>query len=108
MPEQATSERIAMLNVLWFKGDRGQQRYAEYVKAARPFIEAVGGQIMEAFSPNRVLIGEFDADLVFFVEYPNWAAFKQFSQDTGYREKALPIREQAIEKSLLIRCSPQA
>lgn len=92
-----------MLNAIWFKPEGGDQRYREYLKAATPLINGVGGRRLKSFSPDRELIGEFDADLVFFVEYPDWKAFKQFANSPEYHQIAY-IREEAVEKSLLIRC----
>jgi len=68
-----SDEKVFMLNALWFKEDGGSETYEEYIKLASPFIAAVGGKKLDAFQPERAIIGEFDADLVFFIEYPNWA-----------------------------------
>lgn len=101
------TDKIVMLNALWFKADGGRERYAEYAKAAAPYVKAVGGKSLPAYKPDRAVIGEFDADLVFFVEYPSWEAFKTFLWNEEYRKNAMPLREGAIEKSLLIRCQPE-
>jgi uncharacterized protein (DUF1330 family) len=101
-----TEQAIVMLNALWFKAEGGKELYAQYLEAATPFIEAVGGRKLPSYMPDRSVIGEFDADLVFFVEYPSWDAFKTFLWNEEYRERAVPLREAAIEKSLLIRCQP--
>lgn len=96
-------QRVYMLNALWFKPDGGEQRYRAYLKAVAPLIEAVGGRRLKSFVPDRALIGEFDADLVFFVEYPNWDAFKQFANSPEYHKIAYIFTE-AVDNSLLIRC----
>ncbi len=101
-----SDQPIVMLNALWFKKDGGRELYAKYLAAAKPYIEAVGGEKMQSYAPDRALIGEFDADLVFFVKYPSWDAFKQFAFGEEYQQNAVPLREAAIEKSLLIRCQP--
>lgn len=101
--EQVEDERVYMLNALWFKADDGEKRYRDYWKLAMPMIEAVGGRKLKSFVPDRALIGEFDADLVFFVEYPNWAAFKQFANSPEYHKIAY-IRNESLSNSLLIRC----
>ena len=101
-----SDQSIVMFNALWFKQDGGRELYAKYIDAAKPFIEAVGGKKLDDYEPDRAVIGEFDADLVFFVQYPSWKAFKQFMWNDDYREQAVPLREAAIEKSLLIRCQP--
>lgn len=103
MPEQ----KIYMFNALWFKPDGGREKYKEYLKATAPILARYGGRpITPSLKPDMGLIGEFDADLIFVVEYPSWETFKTFTQDPEYQAKALPLREAAITKSLLIRCQP--
>ncbi len=92
-----------MLNAVWFKQDGGETRYREYMRLVAPLIAEVGGRKLKSFVPGRELIGEFDADLVFFVEYPNWQAFKDVANSAEYHKFAY-IREEAVEKQLLIRC----
>lgn len=96
-------ERVYMLNALWYKPDGGEDRYREYLKHAMPLIEAVGGRKLKGFVPGRALIGEFDADLVFFTEYPSWKAYKKFANSSEYHKIAY-IRTEALTNCLLIRC----
>jgi uncharacterized protein (DUF1330 family) len=101
-----SEEKIYMLNALWFQPGDGARKYREYLKAAAPYLRAVGGRMHSAlYAPQAAIIGEFDADLVFFVEYPSLAAFEKMARDPGYQAQALPLREAAIRKSLLIRCA---
>jgi uncharacterized protein (DUF1330 family) len=101
---KATAEqRFFMLNALWFKEDGGAEKYQEYLKAAGPFVAKHGGKTDRAYIPETSLIGKFDADLVFFVEWPNQKAFADFVQDSGY-QAIRHLREEAIRDSLLIRC----
>jgi len=97
------TDKIYMLNALWFKQDGGEARYHEYIKAIEPLVSAAGGRKLRSLVPTRGLIGDFDADLMFFVEYPDWDAFKKFANSADYHQVA-HMREEAIEKSLLIRC----
>ena len=98
-------EKIYMLNALWFKPDGGAEKYMEYLKAATPFVEKYGGRkATPGYAPDKAVIGEFDADLVFLVEYPSWGAFKKMIADPEYLARAVPLREAAVAKSLLIRC----
>ena len=101
-----SDQSIVMLNALWFKPEGGRELYKQYLETALPFIHAVGGEKLESYEPDRALIGEFDADLVFFIRYPSWEAFKQFLWNEEYQATAVPIREAAISHSLLIRCRP--
>lgn len=97
-------EKVYMLNALWFKPNGGEARYREYMKAAAPLIKKAGGRKLKSFVPNRAVIGEFDADLIFFIEYPDWDAFKGFANSADYHKLAY-LREEALDNSLLIRCA---
>ncbi len=96
---------VYMLNALWFKPDGGEQRYRQYLAAAQQVIEAldIGARALERFVPETMLIGHWDPDLLFVVEYPNRAAFDRLVNSEDYRAIA-HLREQALEKSLLIQC----
>ena len=96
-------EKVYMLNVLWFKKDGGAEKYLEYAAAAGPFVQALGGRLLESYRPEAALIGEWDPDQLFVVEWPSWEAFQKLPQDPGYQAIA-HLREEAIENSLLIRC----
>jgi uncharacterized protein (DUF1330 family) len=96
------SEPFYMFNALWFREDGGAQRYSEYLQAAGPFVSKHGGTANESYVPEQALIGEFDADLVFLVEWPSEEAFSNMVQDPGYQAIA-HLREEAIVNSLLIR-----
>lgn len=96
-------ERVYMLNVLWFKEDGGAEKYAEYIEATAPFAAKHGGKTTSAYIPEVAIIGEFDADLFFVVEWPNNEAFLGLVQDPDY-QKISHLREEAIRDSLLIRC----
>ena len=96
------SEPFYMFNALWFKEDGGAQKYSEYLQAAGPFVAKHGGKAGDTYVPEQALVGEFDADLVFIVEWPNQEAFNSLIQDPGYQAIA-HLREEAIVNSLLIR-----
>ncbi len=97
-------DRIYMLNALWFEGKDGAARYAEYAAAAAPFVAKFGGRVVGGgYAPDVALIGEWDPDLFFIVEWPSWEAFLRMPQDEGYRAIA-PLREHGLRKSLLLRC----
>ena len=98
--------KIYILNALWFKADGGAERYAEYGVAVGPIVAKYGGRIDgRSYVPRQNLIGEFDADLVFFVEWPSLEAFQTFAQDPDL-PTASAIRSDSITKSLLIQCDP--
>lgn len=92
-----------MFNALWLKPEGGRESYRRYLALAGPVLRRFGGRLVAGGEPRQAVIGQFDADLVFFVEYPSWRAFQEMIADPEYRQ-ALPLRENAITKSLLIRC----
>ena len=92
-----------MLNALWFKEDGGAARYAEYAAAAAPFVEGLGGKLIESYTPVSALIGEWAPDLFFVVEWPDWESFSRLLSNPGYQEIA-HLREESLRDSLLIRC----
>ena len=91
-----------MFNALWFKAAGGAAKYTEYLQAAGPFVAKHGGKSDASYQPEQAIIGEFDADLVFMVEWPNTEAFTSLIQDPGYQEIS-HLRDEAIDNSLLIR-----
>lgn len=103
--EKDASEKFYMLNALWFKEDGGAEKYRAYIQAAGPIVAKHGGKGQDAYHPSEAIIGQFDADIVFFVGWPSWEVFEKFLADPEY-VKIQHLREEAITKSLLIRCEP--
>jgi len=101
-PSAVVEESFFMFNALWFNEEGGAAKYAEYLQAAGPFVAKHGGKTDASYSPAQALIGEFDADLVFLIEWPNFAAFTSLIQDPGYQAIS-HLRTEAIRDSLLIR-----
>lgn len=99
------SEAVYMLNALWLKADGGREKYLAYGAAARPLLKKAGAQVMENYTPEKSLIGEFDPDVFFLVRYPSKAAFDEMVSSKEY-QSILHLREEAIDNSLLIRCKP--
>ena len=97
------STKIYMLNAFWFKEDGGEALYKEYMQEALPLIHDVGGKKLRSVVPVRTLVGEFDADLVYFIEFPSWEAYKGFANSAPYHKIAYKLRE-AVDKSLVVRC----
>jgi uncharacterized protein (DUF1330 family) len=104
MSTMADDDKMYMLNALWYKPDGGAAKYQEYLDAALPHVKRYGGRLTDSYHPDESLIGEFDADLVFFVEWPSQKSFDKFRLDPDVKKTKL-LREAAIRDSLLIRCS---
>jgi uncharacterized protein (DUF1330 family) len=90
---------VVMLNLLAFRPDGGQERYAEYAAAVAPLLERVGGRVVFAGAPAPALLGEGSWDLVALVEYPSRNAFlemvgsKEYDAISGLRSEALARSE---------------
>jgi uncharacterized protein (DUF1330 family) len=67
-------------------------------------VEALGGRRVDGFAPVQSLIGDRDPDLFFIVEWPDWDTFVKLGQSEDY-QKIAHLREEGLEKSLLIRCA---
>ncbi len=109
MPDESTQDKpkpadpVYMLNVLWMKPDGGGAKYREYLRAAAPILKRYAGKMLDSLVPEQAIIGSFDADLVFTVQWPSWSVFEQFVTDPEY-EAIRHLREEAIRDSLLVRC----
>lgn len=99
------SEPIFMLNALWLKKNGGKEKYLEYAKAIKPLLEKAGAKVGDNYSAEAAIYGDFDADLIFFVEYPSQRHFEAMATSEAY-QKIAHLREEAIDNSLLIRCKP--
>lgn len=99
------SEAIYMLNALWFNTDGGKEKYLAYGAAAAPLTEKAGAKIQDGlYTPEQALIGDWNPDLFFIVKYPSKEAFDTMINSPEYAE-IKHLREEALEKSLLIRCN---
>jgi uncharacterized protein (DUF1330 family) len=75
---------VVMLNLLRFRPEGGQERYAEYGAAVAPLLERVGGRIVFAGAPAAPLLGDDSWDLVALVEYPTRQAFLDMISSPDY------------------------
>lgn len=89
------SEPVVMLNLLAFRPQGGEERYAEYGAVVAPLLEKVGGRIVFVGRPAHVLLGEGSWDMVALVEYPTRQAFldmigsEEYQAITHLRTEAL-------------------
>jgi uncharacterized protein (DUF1330 family) len=98
---------VVMLNLLRFRPEGGQERYAEYGAAVAPLLEKVGGRIVFAGEPSAPLLGEEGWDLVALVEYPSRQAFLEMVSSPGY-EAIGHLRTEALTTGELHPMSPAA
>lgn len=101
-------DRIFMFNALWLKPEGGAEQYKKYLAATYQVIQEldIGAKMLDQYIPQDVILGaemNWQPDLFFVVEYPNQAAFDRLVTSDAFQE-VKPLREAAIEKSLLVRC----
>jgi uncharacterized protein (DUF1330 family) len=106
---------IVMVNLLRFRaradgidaadGISGLEAYARYGTAVQPFLERVGGEVLQALGAEVVMVGpaEPEWDMVFAVRYPSKAAFMEMIREPGYLE-VHGHRAAALADSRLIAC----
>lgn len=100
---------IQMLNLLKYKDYveetklSGEDQYAEYMKAAFPFLQNSKSRVIYQGKPNFAFIGpkETEWDKIIIVEYDSIADFISMISQDGYPAQ---VRRMAIEDSRLILC----
>jgi uncharacterized protein (DUF1330 family) len=98
---------VVMLNLLRFRPDGGQERYAEYATAVAPLLEGVGGRIVFAGETAAPLLGEERWDLVALVEYPTRQAFLEMVSSPEY-DAIGHLRTEALKRGELHPMDPAA
>jgi uncharacterized protein (DUF1330 family) len=106
---------VVMLNLLRLKeradgideGLSGREAYRRYADATAPFLEKVGGRVLNAVDARQVVIGPAEAewDMALLVEYPTPGRFLEMAGDPEYL-KAHEHRDAALADSRLIACRP--
>lgn len=108
-----SGEPIVMLNLLRFKdeadgidaGVSGAEAYMRYGAAVVPFLEAVGGRLLQAVETKQSVIGPEapEWDMVLLVEYPSRQAFLTMATDPEYL-KIHAHRDAGLADSRLVVC----
>lgn len=110
--KSASEKSVVMLNMVKYKahvsetGLTGKESYREYMKQATPFFLKAKAEIVFYGSPKHMLIGPEDDDLwddVLIVKYNSVSDFMTMIMTKGYPSD---LREQALEDSRLIHCTP--
>jgi uncharacterized protein (DUF1330 family) len=87
---------VVMLNLLRFKPDGGQKRYAEYGAAVTPLLEKAGARVVFLGESALPLLGEGRWDSVLLVEYPTGQAFLEMIASAEYQAIG-HLRTEALE-----------
>jgi uncharacterized protein (DUF1330 family) len=100
---------VVMLNLLRFAEDGGRERYAAYLKLARPILARFGARILLGGEGLPVLTtgDESGWDAVVLVEYPRRSAFKAMVDDADYQQ-AFQVGSSALADIVLQPLRPRA
>lgn len=91
---------VYMLNLLEFRPEGGDERYAEYGESVAPLLARAGGKPIFAGRPSESLIGEGDWDLMVLVSYPTRQAFLDMVSSPEY-QAIEHLRTEALTRSEL-------
>lgn len=69
---------------------------AKYLEATGPLLERAGGQIVQRFNVNQVVVGNRPAKSVIIVEYPSMEAVDMVFQSDEYKQ-IIPYRDKAFK-----------
>lgn len=105
LANRAAEGPVTMLNLLAFKPDGGEERYAEYGAAVLPLLEAVGGRVVFQGTAAPAVLGAESWDLVLLVEYPSRGAFLEMIQSPEYQAIA-HLRTEALDRGELHPLDP--
>ena len=87
---------VVMLNLLRFKPNGGQERYAEYGKAVTPLLEKAGARVVFLGEAALPLLGDGRWDSVLLVEYTTRQAFLEMIASAEYQAIG-HLRTEALE-----------
>ena len=97
---------VVMLNLLRF-AEGGRAHYAEYARAAAPFLEKAGASVVYAGSGATALVADDGQawDAVLLVRYPSRAAFSAMVADPEY-QRITQLRASALHEAVLQATAP--
>ena len=92
---------VVMLNLLRYKEDGGQ-KYEEYARRIRPFLDDIGAEVVFVGDLSTVVVApkEHQWDAVLLVRYPSRQAFSSMVADPNYQE-ITGLRTESLEDAVL-------
>lgn len=92
---------VVMLNLLKF-GDGGRASYGEYADGVRPFLAAVGAEVVYLGDCSTTLVAPtgHDYDAILLVRYPSRSAFCEMVANPEYQQ-ITHLRSQALDAAVL-------
>ena len=116
-PDDATLQRlldearpgpIHLLNLLRFRRPGGREAFQRYAAVSGPLVVAAGGEPAVFGDAGTVLAGESDWDMVIAMRFPDAERFVAMIRGATYQEQAVPLRSEALERTLWMAVQPQA
>jgi uncharacterized protein (DUF1330 family) len=92
---------VVMLNLLRFT-EGGRERYVEYAREIRPFLEIVEAEVLYMGDCSTALVAPegYEWDAVLVVRYPSRQAFSRMVANSDYQE-ITALRTEALEQAVL-------
>jgi hypothetical protein len=100
---------VVMVNLLKFRPDGGRQAYQRYLGMASAAFEPDFGpppKLVYAGPAGTDLAAGEDWDFVMLVEWASIDTFAKLHHSDKYHNEAVPIRSQALERTVLMMTSP--
>jgi uncharacterized protein (DUF1330 family) len=116
-PDDATLERlladarpgpITLLNLLRFRDDGGREAFQRYSAISGPLVVGAGGEPVIFGEAGTVLAGEGAWDTVIAIRFPDVLRFVEMIRSDVYQSQAVPLRAEALERTLWMAVQPSA
>lgn len=114
-PDATTLERlrsearpgpITLLNLLQFRQPGGREAFLRYGAVSGPLVVAAGGEPVLAGEAGTVLAGQGGWDTVIAIRFPDVESFVRMIQSERYQRDAVPLRAEALERTLWMAVQP--
>jgi hypothetical protein len=109
LQEEAPKGGIVMINLLKFRADGGREAYRRYLEAAGEAVRSRGGNrprlLYAGIVGDDFGDGE-DWDFLMLAEYDDYNHYVETMMDPLYQTEAVPIRPEALEKTLFMVSYP--
>ena len=96
---------VAMLNLLKFKADSGEEAYGKYAEAVGKIVASHGGKVIYAGRAAELMVGTEEWDAVALVQYPTRQALINMFNSPEY-QAVHHYREEGLERTVLYATDP--
>jgi hypothetical protein len=98
---------VVMINLIKFKPG-GAEAFDRYMAVAAECLTDVVPELVYAGKVGADAAGDAEWDLIALMRYPSFEGFAQLMAHPIYQERAIPLREQAMERAMLSISTPMA